>query len=212
MHLIYLDLPAIYRSVHLTIGARMPISEIEFRLCQVKDDRNLTRRRVVDTFFAEKPGNGRGDNASRYRYNVERLHDGKRIYLQRPANLHNGFDFVIHVEDSLFPRPGLTKTGKPKTPRSNPSHENILDDLRKKTRPHPDAARPLLDAIERVFHCEEPDRVLKESRLPKGLPGYSVEMVLKVIKWFFLEQDIRYWNYSGREMFMGAVRECLTVK
>lgn len=35
--------------------------------------------------------------------------------------------------------------------------------------------------------------------------GYNSAMIILVIKWFFIEQDIRYWNYSGRNMFMLAV-------
>ena len=39
---------------------------------------------------------------SKYLYYVETLKSGKRIYLERPANLHNGFDFVVNVEDEIF--------------------------------------------------------------------------------------------------------------
>lgn len=49
--------------------------------------------RVIEFFASEVPGTGRGDDAAQYIYYVETLNDGKRIYLQRPANLHNGFDF-----------------------------------------------------------------------------------------------------------------------
>ncbi len=34
---------------------------------------------------------------------------------------------------------------------------------------------------------------------------FSVEHILKTIKWLFIEQDIRYWNYSGRQMTWGVV-------
>ena len=27
---------------------------------------------------------------------------------------------------------------------------------------------------------------------------YPLELILKILKWMFIEQDIRYWNYSGR--------------
>ena len=35
--------------------------------------------------------------------------------------------------------------------------------------------------------------------------GLSPEHILKVIKWLFIEQDIAYWNYSGRNMTWGLV-------
>ena len=34
-------------------------------------------------------------------YDVETLKSGKRIYLERPANLHNGFDFAADICDFL---------------------------------------------------------------------------------------------------------------
>ena len=46
---------------------------------------------VVSKFLEEEPGLGRGDDASHYRYNVETLNDGRRIYLTRPAYLKKGF-------------------------------------------------------------------------------------------------------------------------
>ena len=49
------------------------------------------RKIVVFKFLEEKPGLGRGDDASHYRYNVETLSDGRRIYLTRPAYLKKGF-------------------------------------------------------------------------------------------------------------------------
>lgn len=31
---------------------------------------------------------------------------GGRVYLQRPANLHNGFDFCVCVENADYAEPG----------------------------------------------------------------------------------------------------------
>ena len=35
--------------------------------------------------------------------------------------------------------------------------------------------------------------------------GLPVDHIVKAIKWLFIEQDIRYWNYSGRNMTWGLV-------
>ena len=59
--------------------------------------RNEVRMRVVDRLALEEAGTGKDENASRYIYYVETLADGNRVYLQRPANLHNGFDFLVCV-------------------------------------------------------------------------------------------------------------------
>ena len=63
--------------------------------------RNEVRMRVVDALAAETPGTGNGEDASKYIYYVETLNSGDRVYLQRPANLHNGFDFVC-VENANY--------------------------------------------------------------------------------------------------------------
>jgi len=60
------------------------------------------RKIVVSQFLEEDPGLGRGNEASRYRYNVEILSDDRRIYLTRPAYLKKGFDFRINVEGTVF--------------------------------------------------------------------------------------------------------------
>ena len=39
--------------------------------------------------------------------------------------------------------------------------------------------------------------------------GFSLEVVLKVLKWLWIEQDIRYWNYSGRQMLKASVDKAL---
>ena len=59
--------------------------------------RNEVRGRIITEFLKELPGTGNGENQSKYLYFVETLKDGNRIYLERPANLHNGFDFLIII-------------------------------------------------------------------------------------------------------------------
>ena len=173
------------------------IKEIEFitKGCSTKEQ---LRKLVVHEFLREKAGTGRGNDASRYRYNVETLANGTRIYLTRPARLKMGFDFRISVEGMKF----LTKHDYPK-------HDDVIKDLMKKQKKHPYKARKLHEAILRVYNCEEPIDIMKVyESLDFGI-GYSVELILKVIKWFFIEQDIRGWNYSGRKMFMDGVTDIL---
>jgi len=43
--------------------------------------REELRKIVVSKFLEEEPGLGKGSDASHYRYNVETLCDGRRIYL-----------------------------------------------------------------------------------------------------------------------------------
>jgi hypothetical protein len=168
--------------------------EIEFEIHRCKS-REEVRQIIVSEFLKEQPGNGKGDLTSRYIYYVETLADGKRIYLKRPARLNKGFDFTIHVEGMKF----LTKHDYPK-------HEDIMKDLRRKKRSHPRLFNRLYKAIYRVYECEDMETILKECRLLNFHVGYPTDLVLQVTKWFFIEQDVTYWNWSGRSMFMDGVR------
>lgn len=35
--------------------------------------------------------------------------------------------------------------------------------------------------------------------------GFTQDHIIKTIRWLFIEQDIRNWNYSGRYMTWGLV-------
>lgn len=37
--------------------------------------------------------------------------------------------------------------------------------------------------------------------------GQPIETILKVVKWLFIEQDVTYWNWSGRSMLYSGLRE-----
>jgi hypothetical protein len=158
--------------------------------------RNELRRKVIEQFFREEAGTGRGDKTSRYTYYVEKLEDGNRIFLTRPAYLKKGFDFVIRVEGKIF------LNGK-----DNPSHNDIFGDLKRKKRENPRLYERLHEAMTRVYNCEEPEDVLRDLKDMKFQGGFSTELILKVLKWFFIEQDIRDWNYSGRGMFKSGLDE-----
>jgi len=158
--------------------------------------RNEVRMRVVAAFAEELPGTGRNEDASRYTYYVETLSDGNRIFLRRPANLHNGFDFLVCVENYNFNENGLPR-------RNNPKHTDIIKDLQLKKDTQPTLYRRLFDLIEQVYLCHE----LRQESLQNlnFNVGFTSEVIIKTLKWFFIEQDIRYWNYSGRDMLWGGI-------
>jgi len=170
---------------------------IKFKTISVSNEgsRNDLRKRVVNIFFEEEHGEGGGDLASKYIYYVEELIDGNRIYLSRPAHLKKGFDFLIHVENIDF--------SKGRKYRDYPKHSDLLDDLNLKLRLDNNLYLILLEEINYTFNCHE----INEDRIRKLIfqKGYSSELVVKVLKWFFIEQDIRDWNYSGRKMLFNAL-------
>ena len=157
--------------------------------------RNEVRMRVVDLLSKEMAGEGRGELASRYKYYVERLSDGRRIFLSRPAFMHNGFDFVVRVEGMNFAREGRR--------RDAPSHEDMFLDLQEKKEQSLDGYKRLYALLRQVYTCQDvSDDIMRGVQINVGMPA---EMILKVFKWLFIEQEIRYWNYSGRDMLWQGV-------
>lgn len=158
--------------------------------------RNEVRMRVINALSQETPGTGNGDDASKYIYYVETLASGDRVYLQRPANLHNGFDFLVCVENTNYAPAGQRS-------RNYPKHEDLGADLQKKKQENLEMYTRLYVLLKRVFECHDVfEQKYSGIYFNSGLP---VDHILKTIKWLFIEQDIRYWNYSGRNMTWGLV-------
>lgn len=153
--------------------------------------RNEVRMRVVDALSKEEPGTGNSTNASKYIYFVETLKSGDRVYLQRPANLHNGFDFLVCVENTNYASAGERY-------RNYPKHDDIGADLQKKKEENSKMYLKLYALLQDVYECHDvADEQMETIKFDYGLP---VDHILKTIKWLFIEQDIRYWNYAGRNM------------
>jgi len=173
----------------------MPICNIEQHFSNI-GTRNEVRTRVVNAFLNESAGMGKGNNASRYNYNVATLLNGNNIILTRPANLKNGFDFLIRVSNTNFNINGRY--------RDYPKHDEIIQDLLLKQKHNQILYNQLKSYIINIFNCDIEVEDIDFSLLNFNI-GFDVDMLLHVIKWFFIEQDIRYWNYSGRNMLMSAI-------
>lgn len=158
-------------------------------------DRNKVRMEVVNELSKEEPGQGKKDLASRYTYYVETLNDGNMIYLRRPANLHNGFDFVVGVENINFNPDGKR--------RSYPKHDDIIIDLTEKKKESSKKYRQLYSVLEKIYKCEP---ISADEMFLTFKTGFTTELIIKTLKWLFIEQDIRYWNYSGRDMLWNAIK------
>lgn len=152
--------------------------------------------RVVNKLSEEQPGTGKDNLASRYTYYVETLNDRNRVYLQRPANLHNGFDFLVCVENTNYACLGQRR-------RNYPKHDDLYDDLLLKRTENSELYEQLYDILYKIYECHDvTENEYKHITFTSGLP---VDHIIKTIKWLFIEQDIRYWNYSGRAMTWGIV-------
>ena len=77
---------------------------MSIQICDYKlpsGDRSKKRESLINCFLKEHAGSGRGDNASRYQYNVE-ISGEYGIYLKLPTQLNKGFDFTVNVKGMQF--------------------------------------------------------------------------------------------------------------
>ena len=161
-------------------------------------NRSQMRRSLITFFLNEVAGTGRGDNASRYLYNVE-TYGNYGIYLRRPTQLNKGFDFTVNVEGLFF---------KKNRRYSNPSHQDIFDALTDCLNTYPNEYGAVRGAIRNIFRCMDTDL----SQIHAYFHDYEgtehpIQVILLAIKWLFMEQDCAYWNYSGRSMLFESLSE-----
>ena len=154
------------------------------------------RKSLILEFLKEEAGTGKGELASRYRYYVEILKNGEKIYLNRPATLNYGMDFTVHLENTQFRLQGPA--------RDMPSHSNIIDDLKQKQLENFCEYEKVKKILNKLYNCEF---VGKDEYLDINFfTGIEIEGILKLVKWLFLEQDVTYWNYSGRAMLYQSLK------
>lgn len=159
------------------------------------EDRKELRDSVVKKFLDEKAGYWKDGRkyVTRFKYYVETLSDGRHIFLMRPTFLNKGIDFQVWVENY--------KDGKD----GRPSHNDIIVDILSKKKENKEQLLELLKLIERAWLCKNPEDILKDCKL-NFKSGMSLEMLLKILKWLFIEQDLTYWNYDGRGMLWSGIQ------
>lgn len=176
----------------------MAYSEKEYKL--KSNTRADIRREITNLFIEEEAGCGKNDLSSKYTYIVEK-YDEYKIELHRPAGLNKGYDFTVNIIGMYF-----KKTRR----RTYPSHDDIKECLTyvKETYSPQDYAVVREQIIE-TFNCGNPD--VSETRGIYFVDYMGVErpiaIILLAIKWLFIEQDITYWNWSGRNMLMNGLKE-----
>lgn len=159
------------------------------------------RKELVELFLNEIAGNGTGDNASKYIYVVENL-EKYGVYLQRPTRNY-GFDFVVNVDTLYFK---IIK-GRGYT---NPTYDNIISILTAYKTQYGNIYPTIQSLIWQIYNCQNIDI----NHLSCNLPTFTnydgeqipIALILYCIKWLFIEQDITYWNYSGRNMLFSHLQ------
>lgn len=164
----------------------------------VAQSREEYREKLISLFLKEKHGSLH--EVTYYYYYVDTLEDGNRIYLKRPTQLNKGVDFEVRVSGVNF-RYG--KYGNIISTGNRPSHNDIFEDLCLKRDEDIRKFEILIKLITKIYDCR--DISPEEHQNCRFQRGLSTELILKVLKWLFIEQDITYWNRSGREMLYSGI-------
>lgn len=161
-------------------------------------NRAQKRQALISCFLNEEAGIGRGDDASRYQYNVE-SYNGYGIFLKRPTQLNKGFDFTVNIQGMYFKR---------NKRYSNPSHNDIFGALACCRDECFEEYGTVRDAILAIYECDEIDLShINAYFLDYEGKQHPIQIILLAIKWLFMEQDCAYWNYSGRRMLFKGLAD-----
>lgn len=130
-------------------------------------------------------------------YPVENLSNGEQLFIKRPGGLQKwNFDFKVNVE----PEFGLGKG----------THAEIFADFQAKKSELPRKYAELMKALTEIYDCHnDVDKVLEDSPSITSTfnTGAKVDILLKVVKWMFIMEDIVYWNYKGRAKLFNYLME-----
>ncbi len=121
-----------------------------------------------------------------FKYKVETLHKNNFLYIVRPGHKKN-FDFKVEVEQEF----GLNKG-------THLDIAKIFTDMKTDEKIFSDT----LISLSLIYHCIENDvdKILKKfPHLKNSYSGTTPEIILKVVKWLFIMEDIVYWDNKGRE-------------
>ena len=93
--------------------------------------------------------------------------------MTRPGWLNKQFDFVINVE-------GIDFSDK-KTPRTNPTHDDIFTDLENKKTKAPESYKKLYALIKQIYHCKRKKSEYQDIKFSTGYPADSTFYGDKVV-------------------------------
>jgi len=131
------------------------------------------------------------------KYTVDELQNGEEVFLIRPAWLNKGYDFKVCVE-------GWNSSANPA-----PSHSEVYSDLYwKREKDGEEAFDAISSAVMDIHSGSSPREVIEAYGEDFDFSvGRRPDALLRPLPWLFIEQDIRYWNYDGRNMTIETVQE-----
>jgi len=153
----------------------------EIRIIEPLERFEIVRRIVSHfiTFEQDKKGKGR-----EFRYPVEKLSINGYLYIHRPGVKWN-FDFKVEIPVNS----GLEE-GR---------HDQIALLLRKIRNSSEYKFNKIWYVVSNLYHCtnNDVDSMLNETGIFR-IDYVATDVLLKVIKWLFIMEDIIYWHYEGR--------------
>jgi len=178
--------------------------ESDFKKCRSENMRNIYKHEIelTDLKIKNRPREEFRKllEKIKYRgYEVEQLSDGRRIVITKPGGKFTfgkirREDFMVWVYNPNDSTLWLI------------SHKDIYQDLEEKGKVDPYETIRIIDALEKVFNGEDPEDVLKDTKLSNPT-GELPELLLKAYKWIWGQEDCNYPEGKGREMSMEGIRE-----
>ncbi len=155
-------------------------------------------RKVVNTFIDFEYD--KKQKGIVFKYKVEELPNNQFLYIVRPGHKKN-FDFKVEVKEEFNLHDG--------------THKDIASDLKSKKEENKDKFNIVFDVLTGIYKCEENNvdillkNLLNNTNFTKGA---SVEILLKVIKWLFIMEDIVYWDNEGRAFLYNYLKYVIETK
>lgn len=183
--------------------------------------REEIRKEIVGWFLSEQAGKGTGKLTSRYRYIVETFNDYE-ILLDRPASFNRGIDFVIRIaklrpDGRSIKMPKIRELIKLKYRKesqisnSAPSHNDIYVSLSDIKNRNVSEFKKIKNVVKQLFDnsCVDINELnnINEFFIDKDGTNHPYQVMLLALKWLFIEQDLTYWNWSGRQMLYNKLKE-----
>lgn len=155
------------------------------------------RKKVVIEFLKESAGSSK--ETSKYEYNVEK-YDNYKIVLKRPGVFKKGFDFTVNIRGLYF---------KKNRRYENPSFDDIKTALQYAKKHFQNDYLFVKEEINKIFNVEAYSFSKIQSVQFEDFEGnkHPIIIILLAIKWLFISEDISYWNWSGRNMFMNDLKK-----
>ena len=131
------------------------------------------------------------------KYNINIIDKSEEInLLMKSSNLHNSINTIIAIIlYMIFIFMSIHIFNK--------AYNKFLEDLREKYNEDPKKYESLYVALNAIYSCSYVDIDYLNSISFKS--GFPCDLIIKTLKWLFIEQDIRYWNYSGRDMLWKGI-------